>query len=52
MRSPEVEITSGVFEILLRIAAGAGPGFIAAYMFHLALHTKVVAFCRGFVQAN
>jgi membrane-bound metal-dependent hydrolase YbcI (DUF457 family) len=37
MRSPEVEITSGVFEILLRIAAGAGPGLIAAYMSHLAL---------------
>jgi len=37
MRSPEVEITSGIFEILLRIAAGVGPGLIVAYMSHLAL---------------
>jgi hypothetical protein len=37
MCAPEDEITSGVFEILLRIAAGAGPGLIAAYMSHLAL---------------
>ncbi len=37
MRSPEVKITSGVFEILSRIAAGAGPGLIAAHMSHLAL---------------
>lgn len=39
MRSPEVKITNSVFEILLRIAAGVGPGLIAAYMSHLALDT-------------
>ena len=38
MGSPEVnKITSGVLEALLRIAAGVGPGLIAAYMSHLAL---------------
>ena len=37
MRSSEVKIMSEVPEILLRIAAGVGPGLIIAYMSHLAL---------------
>ena len=37
MRSSEVKIMSEVPEILLRIAAGVGPGLIVAYMSHLAL---------------
>ena len=38
MRAPEVnKITCSVLEVLLRVAAGVGPGLIAAYMSHLAL---------------
>ncbi len=37
MRPSGVEIMSDVPEILLRIAAGVGPGLIVAYMSHLAL---------------
>jgi membrane-bound metal-dependent hydrolase YbcI (DUF457 family) len=37
LRSSDANIMSGVFEILLRIAAGVGPGLITAYISHLAL---------------